>query len=189
MTTTNFRQIAIEWARTTLDSPSLVIFDTETTGLSAHDEIVSIGVIDGSGAVLLDSLIKPTRPIPPAATNIHGISNIDVDSAPRFPEIYPDIARVLGGKVVVGYNVDYDMGLLLGNSKRHKLPRIKLLISYCAMKQYAQFRGARNEMTGDFKWFRLAVACAQLGIPTDNAHTAVGDCRLTLALMRGMASS
>ncbi len=183
------RSITIEWAKNILESPSLVILDTETTGLNSTDEIVSIGVIDGQGTVLLDRLIKPLKVIPLAATNIHGISNIDVDDAPRLPEIYPEIVRVLNGKVVVGYNIDYDLGMLRANCKRHKLPPIRPMVDYCAMKKYAQFKGARNDMTGEYKWFRLSVACAQLGIPTPRTHGAVDDCRLTLALMRGMATA
>ncbi len=183
------RSVAIEWAKNTLQSPSLVILDTETTGLSNHDEIVSIGVIDGQGTVLLDHLIKPTRVIPLAATNIHGISNIDVDDAPRLPELYPEIARVLNGKVVVGYNIDYDLGMLRANCKKYRLPLIRPMIDYCAMKKYAQFNGARNDLTGDYKWFRLSVACAQLGIPASRTHAAVDDCQLTLALLHGMASA
>lgn len=183
------RSVAVEWAKNTLESPSLVILDTETTGLNSTDEIVSIGVIDAQGNVLLDSLIKPLKVIPLAATNIHGISNMDVDSSPRLPEIYPEIARVLNNKVVVGYNIDYDLGMLRANCKRHKLPPIKPMVDYCAMKKYAQFKGARNDMTGEYKWFKLSVACAQLGIPTPRTHSAIDDCLLTLALLRGMAAS
>ena len=45
----------------TIDLYDAVILDTETTGLSAHDEICEVSVIDAlTGQPLLDTLIKPT---------------------------------------------------------------------------------------------------------------------------------
>ena len=52
-----------------------VIIDTETTGLR-NAEIVQIGVLHGSGEVLLDSLVKPTIPIPDKTSLIHGIQRL-----------------------------------------------------------------------------------------------------------------
>lgn len=52
-----------------------IILDTETTGLDNTAEIVEISVINDQGEVLLDTLIKPTKPIPGDATAIHGITN------------------------------------------------------------------------------------------------------------------
>ncbi len=44
-----------------------MILDTETTGL--YDaEIVELSIIDTAGNVLLDTLVRPTRPIPAEAT-------------------------------------------------------------------------------------------------------------------------
>ena len=46
------------------------------------------------------------------------------------------------------------------------------------MKYYARFYGAWNSRFGDFRWHKLAVACANEGVPVRRAH-AVEDCRLT----------
>ena len=47
----------IEWARSVLDQPERhVILDTETTGLANDDEGIQLGVVDSTGAVLLDGL-------------------------------------------------------------------------------------------------------------------------------------
>ena len=44
------------------------ILDTETTGLDNQAEIVEISIIAQQGQVVLDTLVKPLRPIPADAT-------------------------------------------------------------------------------------------------------------------------
>ena len=52
-----------------------VFLDTETTGLNDLAEIVEISILDDDGLVLLDTLVRPRRPIPADAIRIHGIRN------------------------------------------------------------------------------------------------------------------
>jgi len=59
-----FKFLAAKWAREVLaNKKDYVILDTETTGLGCA-EIVQIGIIDLDGKILLDSLVKPSIPIP-----------------------------------------------------------------------------------------------------------------------------
>ena len=60
-----------------IDIKDFVIFDTETTGLSAKDEIVEIAAIKFTGGKPVGSYhsyIVPTIPVPRAASNIHGLT-------------------------------------------------------------------------------------------------------------------
>ena len=62
-----------------------VFLDTETTGLDPdHDELLEIAIVDDSGEVLLDTLIKPStnNPVWPEAEAIHGIAPEMVADAP-----------------------------------------------------------------------------------------------------------
>ncbi|WP_275897043.1 exonuclease domain-containing protein, partial [Klebsiella pneumoniae] len=52
-----------------------VIIDTETTGLKDFDEIIEITIINMRGEILLNSLVKPSRLIPPGVTEINNITN------------------------------------------------------------------------------------------------------------------
>lgn len=61
--------LAQQW----LDDNRLFI-DTETTGLGDDAEIVEICIIDSHGFILLNTLVKPTKPIPDEAIAIHGIT-------------------------------------------------------------------------------------------------------------------
>ena len=91
---------AIEWAREILaNKDNWLILDTETTGLE-DAEIVQIGICNLEREVILDSLVKPTIPIPTEASNIHHLTDELVKNAPTFPEIYPRIVETLQDKKV-----------------------------------------------------------------------------------------
>ncbi len=99
-----------------LDRP-LVCFDLETTGTRiADDRIVQIALIrvepDG-GRRKFTSLVDPGRPIPPAATAVHGITDAHVQNAPRFRQVRPDVEEILHGADLAGFNITrFDLPLL-----------------------------------------------------------------------------
>ena len=59
------RQLAILQAQAHLARQPLYL-DTETTGLGRSAEIVDICIVDDAGQVLVDTLVRPRFPIPPA---------------------------------------------------------------------------------------------------------------------------
>jgi DNA polymerase-3 subunit epsilon len=86
------RASAVLWAREQLNHEDWVILDTETTGI-VRAEIVEIAIINHLGETRLDTLIKPSIPIPAEVTELHGISDAMVADAPTFPEAYPRIVQ------------------------------------------------------------------------------------------------
>ena len=104
------RVSAVLWAKEQLTQENWVILDTETRGL--YDaEIVEIAIIDSLGKILLDTLIKPSIPIPAEVTEIHGISDAMVADAPTFPEVYPTDAALKDKRVLI-YNSAFDIKIL-----------------------------------------------------------------------------
>lgn len=182
------RDQAARWAHGLLKR-DFVIFDSETTGLEADDEFVQVGVIDSSGEVLLDSLVKPTKPVSSGAAAVHGLTALHLIKARAFTDIYPELANVLGDRLVIAYNSDFDRRILRQACRRYDLPMIKVSAWQCAMKQYAAYHGTWNRTRGDFKWQRLTDACAHEHVATHEAHAAVGDCLMTLRLIQKMAAS
>jgi len=177
------RKQAVDWARELLkrDPDSWVILDTETTGLSNDAQVIQIGVIDGRGNVLMDNvLVKPTKPIPSDATAVHHITNAMVQAAPAFPDVLPQLREVVAGKLLVIYNAQYDMRLLVQSGKAHDIG-IQLGIEgfTCAMLQYVEWVGEWNDYRGSFRWQKLQ----------GGDHSALGDCHATLDVIRKMAES
>jgi DNA polymerase III subunit epsilon len=164
-----------------------VFLDTETTGLGPEAEICEIAVIDHQGRTLLNSLVKPRRPIPQEATDVHGICNADVDAAPQLPDLWGHLTFLLLVKPVVIYNADYDLRLIRQSAAAWDLT-VPELHAGCAMKLYARFYGEWNDARGSYRWQRLIDAARQCGLPIPmNLHRAAADAELTRLLLRHMA--
>jgi len=119
----NVERLARELAvQLTLTRP-LVCVDLEATGVwAARDRIVQIAAAsifpDGSVSTW-SSLVNPEQPIPPAATTIHGISNVMAACAPTFAQLAPTIRALLSGSDLTGYNVErFDRRLLAAEFRR-----------------------------------------------------------------------
>lgn len=172
-------QESIDWAKSVLDQPDrYVILDTETTGLGTYDEVIQIGVIDPLGSVLLDRLIKPARNthIPREATAIHRITMAMLENMPRYNEIAGMLESVVQGRTIVTYNAEFDRRLLT-QSAEFAGAFAPPGPWECAMLQYSQFVGNWDRYANAYRWQKL----------WGGDHTALGDCRATLARIQEMA--
>jgi DNA polymerase III epsilon subunit-like protein len=164
-----------KWAHDVLANPdNYAILDTETTSLSG--EIIDLGILSLKGKVLLNQRIKPVGEMSEGAQAIHGISLEMLANEPSFVEVYPRILEAIGDKTLIIYSASFDMGILCGDCHRHGLPKIKNE-SECAMYEYARFYGEWSNYWGNYKWQPLY----------GGDHSAIGDCRATLSLLKRMA--
>ena len=176
----------------------LVVLDTETTGTGATDEIVEIAVISATGTPLLESLVRPNRPIPKEATRIHGITDADVQSAPTILELLVDLRGILEGRVVTAYNLDFDARLLNSSlqawgakwpypGRGHNESWIE---SACIMQLYAEFWGAWSHYHKSFTWQALDRALFQCGLHMEGPlHRAMTDAQAALAVLEHVAGT
>jgi DNA polymerase-3 subunit epsilon len=172
------RERVVDWARNLLQRTDWVILDTETTGTFNHDEIVQVAILSYEGEVLLDTLVRPTQSIPWDATAIHGLTNEDVKDAPLFPDVYKKIEKIIDGKTLVIYNAKFDIRLIQQSLAKHDLLPVGLNRDSvdCAMSMYSAWVGELWPY-GGYKWQKLE----------SGDHTALGDCRATLELIKKMA--
>lgn len=178
---------AIEIARKVVNSRP-VYLDTETTGLERTDEIVEISIVDDSGDLLFESLVKPTRLIPAAAMRIHGITNEEVAGAPTWPAIWPQVRSVLFGRLVVIYNEEYDIRLMQQSHARYRLPWKEKFNTFDLLKLYAEFRGEWDSYRRSYRYHSLAAAGQHCHITLPNAHRSTADTLLTRAVLHHIAS-
>jgi DNA polymerase-3 subunit epsilon len=115
------RERIIQWAHELFSLPNFYILDTETTGLDKQDEIVQIGIIDKHGEVVLDSLVKATKPLSSEVTRIHGISNAMLRDAPTLDELYVTLSAKLAGTPLIAYNMDFDWRMISQSLKVYKI--------------------------------------------------------------------
>ena len=183
---TTRRLRAIETARKLIEKRP-VYLDTETTGLERTDEIIEISIIDDEGQLLFGSLVKPTQPIPPDSTRIHGITNADVSSARTWPVVWPEVRAALFGRLVVIYNEDFDLRMMQQTHARYRLPWKERLETADLLKLYAEFHGEWDPRRGSYRYHSLASAGQHCHISLPNAHRATADTLLTRALLHHIA--
>lgn len=175
------KKYAAEWAASLLACTDWVILDTETTGLGGDAEIVQITVVDHQGKPLLDTLVKPQGVIEKAAFEVHRISEQMLENAPLFPQVYELLVEILRNRLVIIFNATFDHRMLWQSCQLHKI-EFEAFEHNCAMLMYSQWIGeynTRRDRPGSFKWQRLP----------GGDHSALGDCKATLEVLRQMAAS
>lgn len=183
------RNQAIQLAKEKIQS-GLVYLDTETTGYARDSEIVEVCALDDQGEVLFESFVKPTQPIPRDAIRIHGITNEMVGNAPTWISVWPNLEKVLAGRVVGIYNAEFDLRLIQQTHIKYRMQWSTRagFTPFCIMKLYAQYYGEWNRSRGSYRWLSLEEAGRQCRIPLPNSHRARDDCLLARALLHFMAS-
>lgn len=163
-------------------SGKFYVLDTETTGLDRWASICQIAVVDANGNAIINELVKPNAPIPQEATAIHGITNEMVSNAPDFTVIYHYMMNTINTSYPVFiYNASFDLRMIK-QSKRVNEHGLKDV--YCVMEAFANHYGDWNEYHQSNTWKPLSFACSYYGIPVTNAHEALGDCLMTLAVVK-----
>lgn len=168
---------------------NFVILDTETTGLD-RGEVVQIAIIGMNGETLLDTLVKPKLSIPYDAQRIHGITDETVAKAPRWDEIAPQVQAIINGKDLLVYNAIYDRKMMHQSGETAGMTKIEwreIATWVCVMEAYAEFHGDWNAYRGNYRWQKLTDAAWRLGLERKNAHSALGDCLMTLGVVKGLA--
>ena len=95
-----------------------IIFDTETTGFdpATGDRMVEIGCIEMVGRVMTGkhyhAYFNPQRPMPPAAEQVHGLSDRFLSDKPAFGEKADELLEFLGESPLVAHNASFDFGFL-----------------------------------------------------------------------------
>ena len=180
METLDLRRSVLDWASAIERRQDVVYLDTETTGLGREDEVVDIALVDGLGRALFDSLVRPSRPMPPEVVAIHGITDELVSGSPTWPELYPRLRRLLCSyPCVVIYNASFDLRLIDQTCRRFGLSSlVEGLEAHCAMTQFARYNGRRRSLSG---------ALADLGARPSFAHRALADAHSCRALVVALA--
>lgn len=154
-----------------------VVVDLETTGFSpATNRVVELAAIElGPEGSLVDEWVVRLNPEGPVgATHIHGITDDDVKSAPRFRDVSAEIALRLQGRPVIAHNAKFDLAFLTSEFGRAGWD-ISPIPHICTMVHSETHLPSLARR-------RLSDCCAALSISHLSAHSALGDARATASL-------
>lgn len=171
---------------------NFLILDTETTGLR-HAEICQIAIVNSDGDKLLYTSVKPTKPIPADATAVHGITDDMVVGAPGWGAITNRVQALLKASPnLIVYNAKFDRHMMHSSAEHSGLDKVewkKLTQWWCAMEAYAEHGGTWDYRRGLYQWWKLADAAKWQGVEVANAHNALGDCLMTLGVVKAMVKA
>ena len=153
-----------------LNKASYVVFDFETTGLSArYNKIIEFGavkIVKGAVAQRVDILVNPECPIPKKIQQITNITESMIKDAPKIEEAIDKIMDFIGDSLLVTHNASFDIAFL--NQALIDLGREPIrngVVDTLTLSQYI-FPESRSH--------RLGVLCRNLEVEYDekSAHRA-----------------
>ena len=163
-----------------IDRP-IVFFDLETTGTNyKKDRIVEISVVkylpDGQHETKTRR-VNPEMPIPKEVSELHGITNADVENEPTFRALSKNLYLYLEGCDLGGYNVlRFDIPVLVEEFKRAGLDFsikdrriVDPFIIFCRMEP--------RSLSAAYKFF--------CGKELEDAHSAEADILATIEVLNG----
>jgi DNA polymerase-3 subunit epsilon len=176
-----------------LDAMDYIVVDCETTGLNPQTQrVIEIAAIRCRGRRVVErfeTLIDAERAIPQAIRQLTGITPALLQGAPRAPEAIQAFLEFVGGGLLVGHNVRFDLNFLSAEALRHHHTRL-LNPSICTIRLASRLLPVLKRPNLD----NLAHA---LDLRTQARHRAMGDAAVTqqvfwklveLAQQRGIAT-
>lgn len=158
--------------------PLFAVIDLETTGgKPMNSKVTEIAIIISDGTQIIEeftSLVNPKKLIDRFVVKLTGITDAMVSSAPLFSDLLPKIKELIGSKIIVAHNVDFDFQML----QREFIEAGDFLTNqkFCTVK-------ASKKVFKDITSFNLGNICNSLGIELSNAHRAYDDTLATTHLL------
>ena len=161
----------------------LAFVDVETTGASTDfgDRVIEIGIVrveGGRSVAEYQQLVDPQRRISAGVVALTGITQQMVTGQPLFADILPRIIELLGGAVVIGHNVRFDLSFLAGEFRRCRRPIAGCLESCRYVLDTVRIARRRFGRGGN----GLQRLAPRLGVMPTAAHRALADAVTTFGV-------
>ena len=153
----------------------VLFFDLELTGVYTHDEILSVSIVDGTGKIIMDTLVKPMHKKKWKQTEkIHGITPDMVQDAPHLDDITPTLKELFDNAdeiIAYGISTDYSHIKYIYDTEEEREALHKK--AKCAANEFVRFQ---TEHYPDLTHASLSDAMERLEISWEGvAHTSIAD--------------
>ncbi len=157
-----------------------VVFDLETTGLSAQkDKITEIGavkILKGKVVDTFSSFVNPGVPIPFEITKLTGIDDDMVKDAPFIDEVLPKFIEFFADDVLVAHNASFDVGFIRKAAENLDLEHIENTVIDTVE--------LAKSILPKLSKYRLNVVCEAMGVELKGHHRAVNDASATAEVFK-----
>lgn len=149
-----------------------VVVDIETTGLSPqYDEIIEIVAVKykcGERVDTFSTLVRPEYEIDEYITELTGITNEMVATAPKITECIADFKEFIGNAIIIGYNVNFDINFLYDN--------LLVCCNEYLSNDFVDVMRIAKRVLPELDHHRQKDIAKYYGISIDGAHRAEADC-------------
>src|SRR5512132_2766049 len=163
-----------------LEEAEFVVFDLETTGLSAaRDRICELGAVRVRGLELVDSfhsLVNPGIALPEPVARLTGLRQQDLSAAPPASAVVRRFLAFAGAGLLVAHNAQFDQRFL----ERHLLALYGRRLAEPPLCTAAL---ARRLLEGRLRRVGLASLAHFFGVPTRPCHRALPDAEATAQVL------
>ncbi|MFC0229900.1 PolC-type DNA polymerase III [Bhargavaea ullalensis] len=167
--------VAYEEVDRNLDDAEYIVFDVETTGLSAvYDKIIELAAVrvkDGEIIDTFESFSDPGHPLSATTIDLTGITDDMVRGTPQIEEVARRFHEWAGTGILVAHNASFDMGFLYEAYKKAGIEER----SHPVIDTLELARMLHPEL----KNHRLNTLCKKFGIDLTQHHRAIYDCEAT----------
>ena len=160
-----------------------VVFDIETTGLSAVNcKITEIGAVITKNGEILDrfnTFVNPGVPIPEKIVELTGITDEMVADAPDISEVLPKFFEFCGTRMLVAHNASFDTSFIRNAAEACGIPFTNPYLDTVAMSHYVN-PTAKNH--------KLDTLAELYGLGDFNHHRACDDAEMLALIFDRMSS-
>ncbi|MPM16723.1 DNA polymerase III PolC-type [bioreactor metagenome] len=161
-----------------LSEATYVVFDVETTGLSAvYDTIIELAAVKmykGNVIATFEEFINPGHPLSQTTIQLTGITDDMVRDSKPEKTVLEEFAAFAEGTILVAHNASFDMGFLNNSYERYGMPEApQPVIDTLEMSRF---------LHPQLKSHRLNTLAKRYGVGLEQHHRAVYDSETTGAL-------
>ena len=162
-----------------LEEAELVVFDLETTGLSAaRNRICEVGAVRVKALEIVDSfesLVNPGVPLPDPVARLTGLRERELRGAPSVSSVIPRFLGFAGDSLLVAHNARFDQRFLERQLSGHQTRLAEPPLCTAAL--------ARRLLEGRVRGVSLASLADFFGVPTHPCHRALPDAEATAQVL------
>lgn len=162
-----------------LSEANYVVFDVETTGLSAiYNDLIQVAaskMYKGNIIAEFDEFINPGHPLSAFTTELTGITDDHVKNAKPLVQVLKEFQEFCKDTVLVAHNASFDVGFMNANYERHGLPKITQPV-------IDTLEFARN-LYPEYKRHGLGPLTKRFGVALEHHHMANYDAEATGRLL------
>ena len=162
-----------------LSEATYVVFDVETTGLSAiYNDLIQVAaskMYKGNIIAEFDEFINPGHPLSAFTTELTGITDDHVKNAKPLVQVLKEFQEFCKDTVLVAHNASFDVGFMNANYERHGLPKITQPV-------IDTLEFARN-LYREYKRHGLGPLTKRFGVAIEHHHMANYDAEATGRLL------